>query len=455
MTYEQKVWNELISFIHNPLGVAGLMGNIKAESGCRPDNLQDSYNRKLNMTDLEYTEAVDDGSYTREQFISDGAGYGLCQWTYKEHKAQMWDAAQRMRMSIGDPDFQIMFLKEDLERFSSVLNVLKTAGSVREASDDVLLRYEKPTDTSESMKEKRERMGLEILERYVDPEELEELMNSKDMIVIESAKSRIGDPYVFGARGEDCNPANRRKYDTNTYPEIINTCKVLSGRGTCGDCEFNGRHIYDCRGFTYRCMLDAGISIQGAGATTQWQTASNWMDSGTTDDMPDAVCCLFKKVNSKMSHTGLHIGGGKIIHCSGTVKTDTINNRTWTHWAVPIGLYTEEELSKKERIRAMSSLKKGSKGTAVKELQEMLNKLGYNCGEPDGSYGTNTEKAVRKFQAANGLTVDGIAGTKTRTAIEKAASGITVIEPQKPQVDLTTRVADLEDRVRKLEEKIK
>lgn len=58
-------------------------------------------------------------------------------------------------------------------------------------------------------------------------------------------------------------------------------------------------------------------------------------------------------------------------------------------------------------------LKKGSKGSAVRALQILLNGYGYNCGSADGDFGTKTETALKAFQKANGLTVDGIAGAKT------------------------------------------
>lgn len=65
-------------------------------------------------------------------------------------------------------------------------------------------------------------------------------------------------------------------------------------------------------------------------------------------------------------------------------------------------------------------LKKGSKGEAVKALQQNLNSLGYNCGTVDGSFGNNTEKAVKAFQKANSLTQDGIVGTATQKALTNA-----------------------------------
>ena len=55
----------------------------------------------------------------------------------------------------------------------------------------------------------------------------------------------------------------------------------------------------------------------------------------------------------------------------------------------------------------------GSKGERVLMIQERLNDLGYKAGVEDGSYGKNTEEAVRAFQIDNGLEVDGIAGPAT------------------------------------------
>lgn len=58
-------------------------------------------------------------------------------------------------------------------------------------------------------------------------------------------------------------------------------------------------------------------------------------------------------------------------------------------------------------------LKNGSKGSAVKKLQILLNGLGYNCGTVDGDFGTKTLYAVRLYQGHNGLDVDGIVGAAT------------------------------------------
>lgn len=66
-------------------------------------------------------------------------------------------------------------------------------------------------------------------------------------------------------------------------------------------------------------------------------------------------------------------------------------------------------------------LKRGSKGEAVKELQELLNAAGYDCGKADGVFGAKTETAVRAFQTDHNLTVDGIAGDATIQALKSGS----------------------------------
>lgn len=70
-----------------------------------------------------------------------------------------------------------------------------------------------------------------------------------------------------------------------------------------------------------------------------------------------------------------------------------------------------------------SRLQNGDSGSAVVELQQALQKLGYFKGKIDGKFGTRTENAVRQFQRKNRLSVDGIAGRKTLERIYAMASG--------------------------------
>lgn len=65
----------------------------------------------------------------------------------------------------------------------------------------------------------------------------------------------------------------------------------------------------------------------------------------------------------------------------------------------------------------------------IKQIQSLLTYLGYNPGAVDGADGANTQAAVRRFQRAEGLGVDGIAGSKTQAALLAAVAAGRVYVP--------------------------
>lgn len=65
----------------------------------------------------------------------------------------------------------------------------------------------------------------------------------------------------------------------------------------------------------------------------------------------------------------------------------------------------------------MPTVRKGDRGEVVKLLQEALNAAGFTCGKADGIFGKNTLAAVKSYQKAKGLKVDGIVGPKTWGAL--------------------------------------
>lgn len=250
------------------------------------------------------------------------------------------------------------------------------------------------------------------------------VMNERALRVIESAKSQLWNPYVFGTWGRECTPSLRRQYagyNPSHKRAIFKACPVLSGKQpSCKGCKWEGKLAFDCRGFTYWCLLSAyGMKLKGGGCTSQWGYNVNWLKKGDIKDMPNVVCCVFQYYKGKYQHTGLHIGDGKIIHCSNGVQWGDISEKGWTHYAIPAGLYTAEEVKmagKPETDKVENvppTLRKGSRGDDVKKLQETLNAMGYDCGAADGIFGARTEIAVRSFQKANGLAADGIAWKNT------------------------------------------
>ena len=161
---EKTIWDKLYAFLGNPYSTAGLMGNLYAESGLRPNNLQNAYEKKLGMSDTEYTAAVDNGNYGN--FVRDSAGYGIAQWTFWSRKQALLDYARAAGKSIGDLETQLGFLCKELTGYAAVLKTLKAATSVKEASDIVLTQFERPSDQSDAVKAKRTGYGQVYCNKY-------------------------------------------------------------------------------------------------------------------------------------------------------------------------------------------------------------------------------------------------------------------------------------------------
>lgn len=164
-TYDEKgTWNYLLKAIGNTYGVAGLMGNLQAESGLRTNNVQNSYETRYG-NDVDYTAKVDNGSYNG--FASDSVGYGLAQWTSCGRKQKLYDYCKKQCTSIGEWNTQHDFLIQELKTsYKAVWNTLLNATSIKEASDAVLLKFEIPADRSDNMKNKRAKYGQDFFNKY-------------------------------------------------------------------------------------------------------------------------------------------------------------------------------------------------------------------------------------------------------------------------------------------------
>jgi cell wall-associated NlpC family hydrolase len=255
----------------------------------------------------------------------------------------------------------------------------------------------------------------------------------------------VGWPYIFGDRGEYCTPSKRQAVYNKTGTEsLIKKCQVLNGsKASCNGCKWFPKgckvRSFDCRGFTYWILLQIyGWKLQGAGATSQWNTESNWRAKGEVKDgIPQGVIvCLFyykKDENGNrtktLSHTGLYYNG-ETCECSNGVQHSKTLNPKWEVWAVPAcvdGDVTPVPPPEPEPGENRPTLRRGSKGEYVTLLQTMLVNRGYDIGKTgvDGDFGKATEKAVIAFQKASGLQADGIVGKKTWAALDSEIEPIT------------------------------
>lgn len=95
---------------------------------------------------------------------------------------------------------------------------------------------------------------------------------------------------------------------------------------------------------------------------------------------------------------------------------------------------------------AIALSKYGSTGSEVKQIQTKLKQWGYYSGNVDGVYGSKTVAAVKYFQSKNGLTVDGVAGTRTLQAMGITSSSATSSASNSSNLNLLSRLVYAESR---------
>ncbi len=200
MSNERLIWDKLISAGLTPAGAAGLLGNLQAESGLNPRNLQNSYEKKLGMSDEEYTAAVDSGAY--KDFVTDGAGYGLAQWTNLNRKQLLLYFARVGAFSVGNLDTQLDYLIWELgEKFPAVWDKLRTTASVQEASDCVLLQFERPADQSAENCARRAQLGRRFFDLFAGGENMNYLMTAAALCAkLKDIADNCKTAYMLGPR---------------------------------------------------------------------------------------------------------------------------------------------------------------------------------------------------------------------------------------------------------------
>lgn len=162
---EKQIWDYLKSKELNDYASAGIMGNLFAESGLSAINLNNSSEKKIGYNDKTYTAAVDDNTYNN--FISDGAAYGLAQWAHSSRKKELLNLANETKSSIGNLENQLNFLWKELNStYKNALNKLKEVESIEEASNIFLLDFEKPGNQSKSVQTKRATYSQKYYNKY-------------------------------------------------------------------------------------------------------------------------------------------------------------------------------------------------------------------------------------------------------------------------------------------------
>lgn len=424
MSNSKIIWDFLKKEGFSDYGVAGLMGNLDAESGLIPTNLQNTYNTSLGLTDAQYTAKVDDGSYTN--FVKDQAGYGLAQWTYWSRKEKLLNYAQSKKKSIGDLEMQLEFLVKELKEsyLNSVYNILVNATTVQQASDVVLMNFERPANAV-NQKSKRASMGQVYYNKYAKGVENTTMAANTYKKGQKTKLSTHFDSTEFDCHGNGCCS------ETIVNPKLVEYVQKIR--------DHFGKSITVTSG--YRCATH-NKNVGGAtGSRHNKGDAADIVVSGVT---PAEVAKYAESIGIKGIGLYETNADGHFTH----IDTRDVKSFWYGQAQAKRTTFGSTSTTTTTPIITSNNLVFGSEGDRVKELQNNLIKLGYDLGKDgaDGDFGTKTLTAVKNFQEKYKLTVDGIVGPVTEKAIKEAIKDMEenkIVTPEEEKKEEEFKVGDL------------
>lgn len=236
--------------------------------------------------------------------------------------------------------------------------------------------------------------------------------------------------YIMGCFGAPMNTTNKKRYCNNHSFNKRPTRTKMIQEATSDTFGF------DCVG------LIKGVLWGWNGNKSKTYGGAKYASNGVPDIGADSMITKCSDVSTDFSkieigeavwlkgHIGVYVGNGLVIESSPKWKNGVqitacncdvpgYNRRDWTkHGKLPYIEYVEsatntttDETKLPEACDVtLMILQKGSKGAEVEALQILLIGRGCDCGKygADGEFGNGTNKAVKAFQKANGLTQNGI-----------------------------------------------
>lgn len=482
MTTEQIIWNFLKQKGLTDYAVAGIMGNLQAESGLRPNNLEDTKSQKLGLSDEEYTRRVDNGTYSN--FIIDECGYGIAQWTTTGRKRKLFTICKANNKSISDLGCQLTLLYEELVEMN-LIDRLNKCRNIGPASDIILKEFENPLDKSTKVQNYRSSLSKNFYDKfkgtqggttmkYTDktPPLVCMLTNStcyKGTTTMEvkgvlwhstGANNPTLKRYVQPSEGDKnykpllakigTNPANNdwnhidQQVGVNAFigklaDGTIATAQTLPwdyrpwgcGSGSRGSCNSGWIQFEICEdALNDKNYFDA-IYKEACELTAYLCKKFNLNPKGSVNfnsvKVPVILCHQDSyQLGLGSNHADVYHWFSKFGKSMNNVREDiaAILNGKAAELEIP------SDISTIKAIMTDGIIRRGDAGAAVKQLQENLISLGYSVGSygADGDFGRATLEAVMKFQKDQGLMADGEVGPMTKQALQSALNRIS--EPQ-------------------------
>lgn len=329
----EQVWDYLLKSGLTAAGAAGLMGNLKAESGIIPNRVEILCLKRLRehgrtYSDQSYTAAVDSGAITKSEFLhpipGKQYGYGIAQWTSPNRKAGLYDLAQSKGVSIGDLDTQLEYLIRELKTsYKPVYSVLISTNSVQTASDAVLTHFEQPAN-AQSMKQERANYGYQYFNQFA---------SKGDDPVSTVTAGKILDIYRSWIGYSEANGRHKKIVDLyNSHKPLARGYAVRYSDSWCDTClsaAFIKANAVNLIGGT-ECGVEEHVKI--------FKRAGIWLEDGTITPKPGDIIC-YNWDNSSQPNDGYadHIGivesvsGNTITTIEGNYK-DSVGRRV-----IPVG----------------------------------------------------------------------------------------------------------------------
>lgn len=199
--------------------------------------------------------------------------------------------------------------------------------------------------------------------------------------------------------------------------------------------QWIGHRVWDCAGLPRWAAKEHGLAIH-SGSNLIWNCDLAKRGALTAGmDLPVGALVFTGETESDHPHVGDYTGDGIVTEATGAKKgviESKLSDKKWRWWGMLKGVTYEfipgtadapkTEVPKTETGSTPPTIRKGNKNVYVKQMQQILDKLGYNLGicGVDSDFGTATEKALKEFQRDHQLEQDGVCGPRTWAALKEA-----------------------------------
>jgi len=224
-----------------------------------------------------------------------------------------------------------------------------------------------------------------------------------------------GSIYVLGAQGQTGGEITeawikmREHSDASNYKRAVALWKKRLAAG------YKNLRAFDCSGLVVRWLMDNGYLKSDRTANGLYFSECDAIGKSELA----AGDLVFRKYVTKnqMYHVGVYMGDGSVVHSKGRddgVTREAISKTNWNRFGRLKCFGGAAAAAAPGYTRLLKNTGKPyMSGADVTAAQAALKAKGFDPKGVDGSYGPDTEAAVKAYQAANGLETDGVVGPKT------------------------------------------